>query len=66
MTIPFLLLGQNKLVNKYRRLSGIKYPQCTWRVSKCFPETDLCLVYAEKAEAEASKEAYIFNCAQRE
>ncbi|KAI0931323.1 hypothetical protein AcV5_005164 [Taiwanofungus camphoratus] len=36
-------------VGNKRRASGIKYPQ----------------LYAEKAEAEASKEANIFNCAQR-
>ncbi|KAG6832533.1 hypothetical protein H0H92_000162 [Tricholoma furcatifolium] len=45
-----LVLGvQTYLVGKWRKRSGIKYPQ----------------LYAEKAEAEASQEAFIFNCAQR-
>ncbi|KAF9237038.1 hypothetical protein BU15DRAFT_63423 [Melanogaster broomeanus] len=37
------------LVGRYRGKAGIKYPQ----------------LYAEKAEAEASKEAHLFNCVQR-
>ncbi|KAF9454057.1 membrane-associated proteins in eicosanoid and glutathione metabolism [Macrolepiota fuliginosa MF-IS2] len=45
----WVLLGQGFTVGKYRRLSGIKYPQ----------------LYAEKAEAEANKDAQLFNCAQR-
>ncbi|KAF9566117.1 hypothetical protein CPC08DRAFT_704196 [Agrocybe pediades] len=45
----FLILGQSFLVSKYRKRAGIPYPQ----------------LYAEKSEAEASKDAYLFNCAQR-
>ncbi|RDB18453.1 Microsomal glutathione S-transferase 3 [Hypsizygus marmoreus] len=44
-----VLWWQNMTVSKWRKRSGIKYPQ----------------LYAEKAEAEASKDALIFNCAQR-
>jgi len=45
----FLLQGQASVVGKYRKKAGIKYPQ----------------LYAEKAEADASKDAALFNCAQR-
>ncbi|KAF8807782.1 membrane-associated proteins in eicosanoid and glutathione metabolism [Phlegmacium glaucopus] len=44
-----LLFGQGMVVGRYRKRAGIKYPQ----------------MYAEKAEAEASKDALLFNCAQR-
>ncbi|TFK56322.1 membrane-associated proteins in eicosanoid and glutathione metabolism [Heliocybe sulcata] len=44
-----LLTWQTYRVGKARAASGIKYPQ----------------LYAEKAEAEASKEALLFNCMQR-
>ncbi|RDB18551.1 Microsomal glutathione S-transferase 3 [Hypsizygus marmoreus] len=44
-----VLWWQNLTVREWRKRSGIKYPQ----------------LYAEKAEAEASKDALIFNCAQR-
>ncbi|KJA25818.1 hypothetical protein HYPSUDRAFT_37298 [Hypholoma sublateritium FD-334 SS-4] len=44
-----LLLGQTINVSRHRKLANIPYPQ----------------VYAENKEAEASKAAYIFNCAQR-
>ncbi|KIY64941.1 hypothetical protein CYLTODRAFT_357651 [Cylindrobasidium torrendii FP15055 ss-10] len=44
-----LLAVQMTLVNKYRKLAGIAYPQ----------------MYAEKSEAAASRAAYVFNCAQR-
>ncbi|KAH7886372.1 hypothetical protein F5I97DRAFT_1937227 [Phlebopus sp. FC_14] len=37
------------VVGRHRTKSGIKYPQ----------------LYAEKAEAAASKDAHLFNCAQR-
>ncbi|KAH9014072.1 hypothetical protein EDB84DRAFT_1530461 [Lactarius hengduanensis] len=40
---------QTSLVVKARKRAGIRYPQ----------------LYAEKAEQEASKDARIFNCAQR-
>ncbi|TFK77302.1 membrane-associated proteins in eicosanoid and glutathione metabolism [Pluteus cervinus] len=45
----FLLLGQTLMVGRFRDRAGIKYPQ----------------LYAEKAEAEQSKDAFLFNCAQR-
>ncbi|KAF8973615.1 hypothetical protein BDZ97DRAFT_380986 [Flammula alnicola] len=45
----FLLLGQNSVVGRYRKRAKIGYPQ----------------MYAEKAEADASKDALLFNCAQR-
>ncbi|KAF9021025.1 membrane-associated proteins in eicosanoid and glutathione metabolism [Hymenopellis radicata] len=44
-----MLAAQTMVVGKKRKLAKIKYPQ----------------LYAEKAEAEASRDAYIFNCAQR-
>ncbi|KAF8167699.1 hypothetical protein B0H34DRAFT_682746 [Crassisporium funariophilum] len=49
LSTVFILMYQSMLVNKHRKLSGIKYPQ----------------LYAEKAEAAASKDALLFNCAQR-
>ncbi|KAJ8589207.1 membrane-associated proteins in eicosanoid and glutathione metabolism [Rhizopogon salebrosus TDB-379] len=45
----WLLGWQAVVVNSHRTKSGIQYPQ----------------LYAEKAEAAASKEAFLFNCAQR-
>lgn len=45
----WVLGWQMLVVGKHRKRSGIKYPQ----------------LYAEKAEAEASKDAFLFNCAQR-
>jgi len=45
----WLLIAQGVIVSRYRKRAGIKYPQ----------------MYAEKAEAEASKDALKFNCAQR-
>ncbi|KZT18709.1 membrane-associated proteins in eicosanoid and glutathione metabolism [Neolentinus lepideus HHB14362 ss-1] len=45
----WLLIWQSIRVSRARRAAGIKYPQ----------------LYAEKAEAEASKEAMVFNCVQR-
>ncbi|RDB29642.1 Microsomal glutathione S-transferase 3 [Hypsizygus marmoreus] len=44
-----VLVGQNITVSRWRKRSGIKYPQ----------------LYAEKAETAASKDALVFNCAQR-
>ncbi|KAK0203493.1 hypothetical protein DFS33DRAFT_1383745 [Desarmillaria ectypa] len=49
LSTQFLLLGQVTIVGRRRKAAGIKYPQ----------------LYAEKAQEEASKEAKIFNCAQR-
>ncbi|KAF5385167.1 hypothetical protein D9615_001343 [Tricholomella constricta] len=49
LSTVLVLAGQNFIVSKWRKRSGIKYPQ----------------LYAEKAEAAASKDALIFNCAQR-
>ncbi|KAG6805879.1 hypothetical protein H0H92_013632 [Tricholoma furcatifolium] len=45
----FVLVGQSAIVGKWRKRSGIAYPQ----------------LYAEKAEAAASQDAFKFNCAQR-
>ncbi|EAU92743.1 hypothetical protein CC1G_01788 [Coprinopsis cinerea okayama7 len=45
----WLLLGQSFAVSSARKKAGIDYPQA----------------YAEKAQEKASKEALIFNCAQR-
>ncbi|KAF9477514.1 membrane-associated proteins in eicosanoid and glutathione metabolism [Pholiota conissans] len=45
----FLLYGQNITVSQYRKRAGIAYPQ----------------MYAEKKQAEDSKDAHLFNCAQR-
>ncbi|KAF8914803.1 hypothetical protein CPB85DRAFT_1251966 [Mucidula mucida] len=44
-----MLAAQSIVVGRKRKLAKIKYPQ----------------LYAEKAEAEASRDAYVFNCAQR-
>ncbi|KAF8993417.1 hypothetical protein BDQ17DRAFT_1401638 [Cyathus striatus] len=49
MSTVFLLVGQSLVVSKYRKRAGIKYPQ----------------MYAEVADTKASKDALIFNCAQR-
>ncbi|KAK0237793.1 hypothetical protein EDD85DRAFT_557246 [Armillaria nabsnona] len=49
LSTQVLLVGQATVVGRRRRAAGIKYPQ----------------LYAEKAQEEASKEAKIFNCAQR-
>ncbi|KAG6808635.1 hypothetical protein H0H92_003439 [Tricholoma furcatifolium] len=49
LSTVFVLAGQSSLVSKWRKRAGIRYPQ----------------MYAEKAEAEASKDAFTFNCAQR-
>ncbi|KAG2033003.1 hypothetical protein BDR03DRAFT_711858 [Suillus americanus] len=49
VSTAWVLGWQMLVVGKHRKKSGIKYPQ----------------LYAEKAEADASKEAYLFNCAQR-
>ncbi|KAG6864708.1 hypothetical protein C0991_007747 [Blastosporella zonata] len=49
LSTVFVLIGQSVVVGKWRKRSGIQYPQ----------------LYAEKAEVEASKDSYIFNCAQR-
>ncbi|CDO73068.1 hypothetical protein BN946_scf185007.g122 [Trametes cinnabarina] len=45
----YLLFWQAFRVGKARKRAGIEYPQ----------------VYADKAEAAAKKEAYVFNCTQR-
>ncbi|KAG1859783.1 hypothetical protein F4604DRAFT_1150667 [Suillus subluteus] len=49
VSTAWVLGWQMLVVGKHRTKSGIKYPQ----------------LYAEKAEADASKEAFLFNCAQR-
>ncbi|GLB35951.1 putative MAPEG family protein [Lyophyllum shimeji] len=49
LSTVFVLVGQNFTVSKWRKRAGIKYPQ----------------MYAEKAEVAASRDALIFNCAQR-
>ncbi|PBK68833.1 membrane-associated proteins in eicosanoid and glutathione metabolism [Armillaria solidipes] len=49
LSTQVLLMGQSILVGRRRGAAGVKYPQ----------------LYAEKAQEEASKEAKIFNCAQR-
>ncbi|KIJ09630.1 hypothetical protein PAXINDRAFT_17283 [Paxillus involutus ATCC 200175] len=45
----WVIVGQAIVVARHRGKSGIKYPQ----------------LYAEKAEAQASRAAHLFNCAQR-
>ncbi|RXW22573.1 hypothetical protein EST38_g3287 [Candolleomyces aberdarensis] len=49
LSTVFLLLGQTQVVSSKRRKSGIAYPQ----------------MYADKAQEKESKDALIFNCAQR-
>uniref|UniRef100_A0A8H7XV40 Microsomal glutathione S-transferase 3 n=1 Tax=Psilocybe cubensis TaxID=181762 RepID=A0A8H7XV40_PSICU len=49
VSVVFLLIGQSQVVATYRKKAGIAYPQ----------------LYAEKAEAEKSQDAHLFNCAQR-
>ncbi|KAF9545168.1 hypothetical protein CPC08DRAFT_716291 [Agrocybe pediades] len=45
----YMLVWLYIMVGKHRKLSGIKYPQ----------------MYAEQAQVEKSREALLFNCAQR-
>ncbi|OBZ78958.1 Microsomal glutathione S-transferase 3 [Grifola frondosa] len=45
----YLMMWQTIRVGRARKVAGVEYPQ----------------VYAEKAEAAASKQAHLFNCAQR-
>lgn len=61
----WLLLGQGIMVSRYRKRAGIKYPQSAFRPFRCYGGANPLAVYAEKAEAEASKDAQLFNCAQR-
>lgn len=61
----WLLLGQGIMVGRYRKSAGIKYPQSELYNFYCRDCADQFTVYAEKAEAEASKDALLFNCAQR-
>ncbi|KAG1742681.1 uncharacterized protein EDB91DRAFT_1127474 [Suillus paluster] len=49
VSTAWVLGWQALVVGRHRTKSGIKYPQ----------------LYAEKAEADASKAALLFNCAQR-
>ncbi|KAI0030243.1 membrane-associated proteins in eicosanoid and glutathione metabolism, partial [Vararia minispora EC-137] len=49
VSVPILLLWQMSIVGRGRRASKIEYPR----------------LYAEKAEQEANREAYVFNCKQR-
>ncbi|KAF8886863.1 hypothetical protein CPB84DRAFT_1787233 [Gymnopilus junonius] len=49
LSTTILLFTQNSLVSRHRKKAGIEYPQ----------------MYAEKAQADSSREAYQFNCAQR-
>ncbi|KAG2337632.1 membrane-associated proteins in eicosanoid and glutathione metabolism [Suillus weaverae] len=49
VSTAWVLGWQALVVSSHRSKSGIKYPQ----------------LYAEKAEADASKEAFLYNCAQR-
>ncbi|KAK0494598.1 hypothetical protein EDD18DRAFT_350334 [Armillaria luteobubalina] len=49
LSTQILLMGQTTIVGRRRRAAGVNYPQ----------------LYAERAQEEASKEAKIFNCAQR-
>ncbi|KIM84294.1 hypothetical protein PILCRDRAFT_818633 [Piloderma croceum F 1598] len=49
LSTAFVLVWQTRVVSKARSRAGIKYPQA----------------YAENAAVEASREALIFNCAQR-
>ncbi|KAF9015583.1 hypothetical protein BDQ17DRAFT_55087 [Cyathus striatus] len=49
LSTVFVLFGQGTVVSRYRKRSGIEYPQ----------------MYAERSQANTSKDAHIFNCAQR-
>ncbi|KAF9447958.1 membrane-associated proteins in eicosanoid and glutathione metabolism [Macrolepiota fuliginosa MF-IS2] len=50
LSLPALILwGQVITVGRYRRRAKIDYPQ----------------MYADKAQAEANRDAHLFNCAQR-
>ncbi|KAJ3571403.1 hypothetical protein NP233_g3782 [Leucocoprinus birnbaumii] len=44
-----VVMGQGFVVGRYRKRSGIQYPQ----------------MYAEQAQVEKSRDALVFNCAQR-
>lgn len=73
MSTAFLLQWQAGSINNYRRAAKISYPQSMFHPPELsFAPSQIVLTpswfkaFAEKAEVEASKEALIFNCAQRE
>ncbi|KAF9460122.1 hypothetical protein BDZ94DRAFT_947507 [Collybia nuda] len=49
LSTVFVLAGQNITVSRHRKRAGILYPQ----------------LYAEQAQVENSRDALLFNCAQR-
>ena len=56
---------QGIVVSKWRKLSGIKYPQ-SMSFKTCMNATsNISAAYAEVSEMKANKNAQIFNCAQR-
>jgi hypothetical protein len=65
----WLLVKQHLDIMHWRGKTGIKYPQSeSTRTGFGINGTDMpnFSVYAEKAEMEASRDAHLFNCAQRE
>lgn len=67
LSTSVLVFWQHAVVAKARGRAGIKYPQRAFSTSWTSAVTPYTyfIAYAEKAEVEASKEALIFNCAQR-
>ena len=56
-------------VGRARKAAKVEYPQSAshvFRRSSIADRSDQIVVYAEEAQAKASKEAMIFNCTQRE
>ena len=67
LSTAVVLVGQSLTVGRMRKRAQVKYPQSEAillddlrQISNRFP------VYAEAAHAEKSRDAFIFNCAQRE
>jgi hypothetical protein len=54
------------VVSRRRKRAGIRYPQSKFHNFRCWDGADLLVVYAEQAEVKASKDALVFNCAQRQ
>lgn len=49
LSASLVAFGQSLVVGRYRKQAGIKYPQ----------------LYADQVQVAASKDAHLFNCAQR-
>ena len=66
LSTVFILLGQSILVGRMRKRAQVKYPQSEAILLDSLRKiTKRFLVYAEAAHAETSRDAFVFNCAQR-